>query len=117
VLVGERFRLFRCVSQHPLALIAQRQIHGGGDFFPPHRHVFNLLADRLHWRLAVQKLVRGRLVLAQQAQQQVFRLDIRAAELAGFIPGKKNNAAGVFCISLKHRFFLEGRPACLPHAG
>src|SRR5262245_35975464 len=41
-------------------------------------------------------------VLAQQAQEQVFGLDVGGAELAGLITRKKDYAPRLFCIPLEH---------------
>jgi hypothetical protein len=59
-------------------------------------------ADRLHGRVRTKEAVRQRLVLAQQPQQQVFGLDIEAAELAGLIAGEEDGSPGLFCVALEH---------------
>src|SRR5260370_41578610 len=43
-----------------------------------------------------------RLPLAQQAEQQMNRLDHAVAHLTGFAAGKKDNAARLFRVKLKH---------------
>jgi hypothetical protein len=64
---------------------------------------FDLLADGFDRRVRAQEAVGQRLVLAQQAQQQMLGFDIRTAELAGFVPGEKDDPAGLFGITFKHK--------------
>src|SRR5215813_11482581 len=52
--------------------------------------------------MGAQKAVGQGLVFAQQAQEQVFGLNIGRAELAGFIPRKKDYAPCLFCVALEH---------------
>src|SRR5579859_811771 len=52
--------------------------------------------------MIAQKAIGQRLVLAQQAQQQVLRLNVRRAELAGLISGEKDYAPCFLCIPLEH---------------
>ena len=40
--------------------------------------------------------------LAQQAKQQVLRLDVRRAKFAGLKAGKEDDAARLFCVPFKH---------------
>src|SRR6185503_19245389 len=62
----------------------------------------NLLADGLYRRMRAQKAVGQRLVFAQQAQQQVLRLYVRRAELAGLVSCKEDYAPGFLCVPLEH---------------
>src|SRR6185312_8197677 len=89
-------------GQYPFAFIAQRQIHGSGNLLPNRGVPFNLLADRLYRRMRAQKAVGQRLVFAQQAQQQVLRLYVRRAELAGLVSCKEDYAPGFLCVPLEH---------------
>ena len=102
VLVVQALGFFGPIGEHALAFVAERQIDRGGNLFPNGGVPFDLLADGLHRRVRTQKAVRQRLVLAQQAQQQVFRFDIRTAELAGLIPGEENHPSRLLRVSLKH---------------
>src|SRR5579864_1908886 len=52
--------------------------------------------------MRAQKAVGQRLVFAQQAQQQVLRLYIRRAELAGLVSCKEDYAPGFLCVPLEH---------------
>src|SRR5579859_5480418 len=52
--------------------------------------------------MIAQKAIGQRLVLAQQAQQQVLRLNVRRAELAGLITGEEDYAPCFLCIPLEH---------------
>src|SRR3954451_17130209 len=52
--------------------------------------------------MRAQKAVGQRFVFAQQAQQQVLRLYIRRAELAGFVSCEEDYAPGFLCVPLEH---------------
>src|SRR5215813_13453358 len=52
--------------------------------------------------MGAQKAVGQGLVFAQQAQEQVFGLNVRRSELAGFIARKKDYAPRLFCVPLEH---------------
>jgi len=43
-----------------------------------------------------------RLVLAHQAEQQMLRLDVRAAVLAGFVPRKEYDPTRFLCVPFEH---------------
>lgn len=45
-------------------------------------------------------------VFAQQTEQQELGFNIRAAKCAGFVAGKEDDPACLFCISLEHAFPL-----------
>src|SRR6185312_15695546 len=63
--------------------------------------------------MRTQEPIRQCFVFAQQAQQQVFGLDIRRAELAGFVTSKKDYSPRLFCVAFKHVPPCE-RPLLLP---
>src|SRR5215467_12489790 len=52
--------------------------------------------------MIAQKAIGQRLVFTQQAQQQVLRLNVRRAELAGLISGEEDDAPCFLCIPLEH---------------
>ena len=64
---------------------------------------FDLLADRFDGGVRAQEAVRQRLVLAQQSEQQVLGLDVRAAELAGLVPGEEDHPSRLLRVSFKHK--------------
>ena len=103
VLVAQPFGLFRRIGQHALALVRERQVHAGRDLFADGGVRLNLLANRLHRGVRAQEAVGQRLVLAQQAQQQVLGLDIGRAELAGLIPREEDHAPRLLRIAFEHR--------------
>ena len=79
-----------------------------------HDRWMDWFTGRLQQR-AEQELEKRRRVneLLKQAQQQVLGLDVRRAELAGFVAGEEEHPAGTFGITLKHdRPIIEepGRP-------
>ncbi len=102
VLVREALGFLGPIGEHALAFVAERQIDRSGYLFPRRCMPFDLFADRLDGGVRAQKTVRQRLILTQQAQQQVFRLDIRTAELAGLIAGKEDYPSRLLRVSLKH---------------
>src|SRR5262249_31298460 len=72
VLVIEALGFLRAIGENALALVAQREINGSGNFFSDGGVAFNLLPDGIDRSMRAQEAVRQRLVLAQQAQQQVL---------------------------------------------
>src|SRR4029077_17602208 len=108
--MAEAFCLFRSISQYPLAFIAQRQVHGSGHLFTDRRMPFDLLADGLDRRMIAQKAVGQRFVFAQQAQQQVLRLNVRRTELAGLVSGEKDYAPCFLCVPLEHMTLTQMLP-------
>ena len=103
VLVRKSLRFFRGVGQYALALVAQGQVHGSRDLLPNRGVPFDLLPDRLHRSMGPKEPIGERLVFAQQAQQQVLRLDVRRTELAGFIAREEDHAPGLFRVPFKHK--------------
>ena len=108
--VGQPLGFFGGVCQNPLALVAQGKVHGSGNFLPDGGMPLDLFADGFNGGVRAQKPVGQRLVLAQQAQQQVLGLDVRAAELARFVAGKEYYAPGFFRVPFEHVPF-SGAPA------
>ncbi len=104
VLVVQALRFFGAIGEHALALMAERQVHGGGHFLSDRGVRFNLFADGLDGRVGAQEAVRQRLILPQQAQQQVLSFNIGASELAGLVSCKKNYSARLFGITFKHSY-------------
>ena len=102
VLVAQPLGFFRRIGQHPLALVRKRQVDGGRNLLANRGVRLNLLADRLHRGVRAQEAVGQRLVLAQQAEQQVLGLDIGRAELAGLIPREEDHAPCLLRIAFEH---------------
>src|SRR5712664_3517976 len=90
VLVAEALRFFRRHIRDPLALPADRYA------------ACDLVAYQFARALLAQETVGQGLVLAHQAEQQMLRLDVRAAILAGFVPRKKYDASRFLCITFEH---------------
>ncbi len=108
--VRETLGFFRGISQNALAFVAQREIHGGGNFLPDRSVSLDLLANGLDRRVRTQKAVGQGLIFTQKSQQQVFRLNVRRPELAGFIPRKKDNAPCFLRIAFEHIALLPRSP-------
>src|SRR5882762_10176557 len=102
VLVAQALRFFRRYVKDALALRAERHFDGGRDALADGDAGLDLLAYRFDRALLAQETVGQRFVLAHQAEQQMLRLDVRAAVLAGFVPGKKYDATRFFCITFEH---------------
>ena len=102
VLVGEPLGLFRRVGEHALALVAQRQVHRGGDLLADRRMRLDLLADRIDRRVRTQESVGERLVLADQAEEEMLGFNVRTAELAGLVACEEYNPASFLGIAFKH---------------
>ncbi len=104
VLVVEPLGLLGAVGQNALALVAERQIHRGGNLLANRGVRFNLLANRFDGGVRPQEPVRQRLVFAQQPEQQVLGLDVGAAELAGLVPREEDHPSRLFRVSFKHNY-------------
>src|SRR5262249_11206113 len=63
---------------------------------------FDLLPNGLYCRVRAQKPISQRFVFAQQAKQQVFRLDERTSELTGFVPREEDYSSRLLGITFKH---------------
>src|SRR5579862_5035827 len=93
VLMIQALSFFGPICQDALALVTQGQIHRRGNLFPDGSMSLDLLPDGLHSRMRPQKPVRQRLVFPQETQQQMLGFDVRAAELASFVPRKENHSS------------------------
>src|SRR6266700_7089648 len=102
VLVAEPLRFFRRHVKDALALRAERHFDGGRDALSDGDAGFDLLAYRFDRALLPQETVGQGFVLAHQAEQQMLGLDVRAAILAGFVPGEKYDASRFLCITFEH---------------
>src|SRR5579864_662522 len=96
--------LFGAIGQNAFALVAQWKVDRSGNLFADGGVRFNLLANGFNGRVGAQKPVGQRLVLAQQPQQQVLRLYVRAPKLASLISGKEDDSARLFGITFKHDY-------------
>src|ERR1700728_321887 len=110
MLLGQVLGLLRGIGKHPLALVAQRKIDGGGNFLADGGVSFDLLADGFDRGMGTQKAVGQCLIFTQQPQEQVLGLDVRRAELAGLISCKVYDAPFCVCVSLEHNPFSQIPP-------
>src|SRR5450755_670798 len=95
-------RLLGRIRQYPLEFVAQGQVDGSRYLFPDGGVRVNLSTNHLARAQRPKKAMGERLVLAQDAEEQVLRLHVRRAVLAGFIARKEDRAAGLFCITFEH---------------
>src|ERR1700733_11343483 len=100
--VREALRFFRGISQHALALVAEREIHRSRDFLSNRGVSLDLLADRFHRGVRTQKSISQGFIFAQEPQQQVLGLYIRRPELACFVARKEDHAPGFLRVTFKH---------------
>src|SRR5271157_416872 len=104
------------VGQYPLALITQRKVHRGRDLLPDGGVPLDLFADGFDRGMGAQEAVGERLVFPQQPQQQVLRLNVRRAELAGLVTRKEDDAPGFLRIAFEHNALPLTFPAEPPSA-
>jgi hypothetical protein len=101
VFVVHAFGYLCGVGQNALAFVAQRKIYRSRDLLADRRVVFNLLANRFHCGVGAQEPVGQCLIFVEQTQKQMFRLNIRAAELARLITGEEDGSPGLFGVALE----------------
>jgi hypothetical protein len=63
---------------------------------------FDLFPNGFDRRMLPEEPIGERLIFAQQAEQQVFGLDVRGAELARLVAREEDYASGLFCVPFKH---------------
>src|SRR5271169_1715887 len=98
VLMREALRLFCRISEHPLAFVAQRQVHGSGYLLANRGVSLDLLANGFDRGMGTQKAIGQGFI----SQQKMFRLNIRRPELAGFVAREKDDAPRLLRIAFKH---------------
>src|SRR5271167_3184132 len=123
VLMRETLRLFCRISEHPLAFVAQRQVHGSGYLLANRGVSLDLLANGFDRGMGTQKAIGQGFIFAQKSQQKMFCLNIRRPKLAGFVARKKDDAPRLLRITLKHKtlspelsrsFWVKPRSSDLP---
>src|SRR5579864_1829136 len=102
VAVGKALGFLGGVGEHSLALVAEREIDGGGDLLADGGVTLDLLADRFHRGMRTEEPVGEGFVFAQKSQKQVLSFNIRRPELAGFVAREKDDAPGFLRIAFKH---------------
>src|SRR5271167_494829 len=102
VLMRETLRLFCRISEHPLAFVAQRQVHGSGYLLANRGVSLDLLANGFDRGMGTQKAIGQGFIFAQKSQQKMFRLNIWRPELAGFVAREKDDAPRLLRIAFKH---------------
>src|SRR5277367_825148 len=102
VFVAQSFCFLGREIQYALALLAQRNFHRSRNALTHGDARLDLFPDGFDRAMRAQKTVGERLILAQQSEQQVLCLDVRAAILARLVPCEKDYAPSLFCIAFKH---------------
>ncbi len=108
-LCDEPLRLLGGIGQHALALVAERQIHRGGHLLADRGVPLDLLADGFDRGVRAQEAIGQRLVLAQQAQQQVLGLDVRSYRTGWPRSARRRSRAELFPCSVQ-TCSLAGKP-------
>ncbi len=94
---------FRRELEHPLGLGAEGNLHRGGYLLAEDRASLDFFSDVLEREVGTgENPARQALALANQPQQQVFRLDRRAAELGRFISREEQHSTRALRIAFKH---------------
>ena len=101
VFVTEPFSFFRGVVEDALAFLAEGNFHRSGNALAHGDARLDFLSDGLDRAVGPEKSVGQRLIFAQQAEQQVLRLDVRASVLARLVPCEKDHSTCFLCVSLK----------------
>src|SRR5580704_15680660 len=102
MLVRQPLRFLGGVRQHALALVTQGKVDRSRDLLSNRGMTLDLFPDRLDRSMGPKEPIGKRFVLAQEAKQQVLRLDVRRTKLAGFVAREENYAPGLFCVPFKH---------------
>src|SRR5712691_988920 len=97
----EPFGFLGSISEYAFALVTQRQVDRGRNFFAHDCADLDLFANRFRTGGAKESMGE-RLILSQKAQQQMLRFYARAPELAALVTGKENHAASLLGVAFKH---------------
>ena len=103
VFVIEPFSLFRSISEHAFALVAERKVYAGRDLLTNRSVTFDLLANGFYGGVRTKEPVGQRLIFTQQSQEQVFSFNVWTAKLARLIPREEDNPPSLLRVSLKHK--------------
>ena len=99
--VPQRRALLGRTGQSSPGILAQRQIHGRRSALHGLRHtLFDSFANLFGGSSG--QPVSERVILAQQAQQQMLGLDVGRTKHAGLIAGEEDGAARHFGVAFKH---------------
>ena len=90
----QAFGLLRRVAEDVLGFVREWKVDRGGDLLSLDAMLFDLPAKSFRRGPGTDKAHRQSLVFTHQAQEDVFGLNLRRAELTGLIAGKENDAAG-----------------------
>jgi hypothetical protein len=102
--VQHALRLVRGVGQDLLGFLGQGQLGGRRDALHEDPLALDLAPDRLRLDLeALEELVDRLLALAQDAEQDVLRLDHPTAQLAGLVAREEQRSARLFVVLFEHR--------------
>jgi hypothetical protein len=113
VLVIQPLRFLRAIRQHALALVAQRQVDRSRYLLANRGVPFNLLPNGIDSRMRPQEPVGELLVLPQESEQKMLRLDVGTTELTRLIPGEEDDAPRFFRITLEHWLWVLPLPHSL----
>jgi len=104
VFVAEPLSLLGRVRQYGLTFVRKREVDRSRYLFADGGVRLDLLPNRFDRSVRAQEAVGQRFVFAQKAEQQVFGLDIRRAELTGLITGEEDHTSRLLRIAFEHAF-------------
>ena len=112
VAVQEAVGFFGGVLEHALGLAAEGDLDRGRHLLAEDRPPFDFLADALEGEVRALEDAAGQpLAFADQAQQEVLRLDGDAPELAGLVAREEENPTCPFCVAFEHPRYPESAAA------
>lgn len=104
--VVEALGFFGGISEDALGFVAERQVHGSGTFLAGNGIPLDLKTNPVEGA-GREKTPVETFVFAQQAKQEMLRLDVGATELRCFVAAEEDDAARLFCESLEHKAFFQ----------
>ncbi len=101
--VHHRLGLVRGVREDLLGLLRERQLLGGGNALHEHAIALDLAADVVGLHVeAGEDLLDDVFTFAQDAEQDVFRLDDLRAQLGGLVTREEECPPGLLVVFLEH---------------
>src|ERR1022692_2125983 len=96
------FGFFVRLVERPFAIGTHREIYRGGNSLSLWVALLDLLPDGVDLLRRLQEAQCQWVILAQNAQQKMFNLDLAAAKHAGLVPREENRAPRFFGVFSEH---------------
>ena len=107
--LAQEFAFRGAVSHGSPGFVTQRDVDGSGDFRVFITVVRDSGAKSFDPGVRTEQMVCQRLILAEQAEEEMFRFGSGAAELAGLIAGEEDSSPCRFAETLEHTRTLPQR--------